>query len=75
MAPNTNIYGMYGMEYYDKRVTGGTYSSDTDYHNARFLAECSAAKARNIKIFVVGFGQTLTSQLTACASPGSAYYA
>lgn len=75
MAPNTSIYGMYGMEYYDKRVTGGTYSSDTDYHNARFLAECSAAKARNIKIFVVGFGQTLTSQLTACASPGSAYYA
>ena len=26
-------------------------------------------------MFVVGFGQTLTSQLTACASPGQAYYA
>ncbi|MEG3147904.1 TadE/TadG family type IV pilus assembly protein [Sphingomonas sp. RT2P30] len=75
MAPNTSIYGMYGMEYYDQRVTGGTYSSDTDYHNARFLAECAAAKARNIKIFVVGFGQTLTNELTTCASPGSAYYA
>lgn len=75
MAPNTNIYGMYGMEYYDKRVTGGTYSNDLDYHNARFLAECSAAKARNIKIFVVSFGQSLTTQLSTCASPGSAYYA
>jgi Flp pilus assembly protein TadG len=75
MAPNTNIYGMYGMEYYDKRVTGGTYSSDTDYHNARFLAECEAAKARNIVVYVVGFGQSLTSQLTSCASPGGAFYA
>jgi len=76
MAPNYNIYGMYGMEYYDKRVTGTTgLGNDTDYHNARFLAECAAAKARNIKVFVVGFGQTLTTQLTQCASPGKAYYA
>ncbi len=75
MAPNQYIYGMYGMEYYDKRVTNGSYSNLEDYHNARFLAECSAAKARNITVFVVGFGQTLTPQLTACASPGKAYYA
>ncbi|MDB5678116.1 TadE/TadG family type IV pilus assembly protein [Sphingomonas bacterium] len=76
MAPNYNIYGMYGLEYYDKRVTGSSgLGNDEDYHNARFLAECAAAKARNIKVFVIGFGQTLTSQLTACASPGKAYYA
>ncbi|THD36528.1 MAG: hypothetical protein E7773_05810 [Sphingomonas sp.] len=76
MAPNYNIYGMYGMEYYDKRVTGSSgLGNDTDYHNARFLAECAAAKARNIKVFVIGFGQTLTTQLTQCASPGKAYYA
>ena len=74
-APNTLIYGMYGMEYYDRRVTGGSYSNEADYHNARLLAECSAAKARNIEVFVVGFGQTLTSVLTSCASPGDAYYA
>lgn len=76
MAPNLNIYGMYGMEYYDKRVTGtsGT-GNDTNYHNARFVAECAAAKARNIKVFVIGFGQTLTTELTQCASPGKAYYA
>lgn len=75
MAPNTSIYGMYGMEKLDQRVTGGTTSNDTSYHNARFLAECAAAKARNITVFVVGFGQSLTTQLTQCATPGYAYYA
>lgn len=78
MAPNEQIYGMYGLEYYDKRVANGNSSNATtfaNYHNARFLAECAAAKARNIKVFVIGFGQTLTPQLTSCASSGQAYYA
>jgi Flp pilus assembly protein TadG len=76
MAPNTSIYGMYGMERYDQRVTGnGSSSTDLTNHNARFLAECAAAKARNITVFVVGFGSSLTSQLKTCASPGQAYYA
>jgi len=80
MAPNPAVYGMYGIEQYDGRVTGTTgngYSNATDLnnHNARFVAECQAAKNRNITVFVVGFGQTLNSQLTACASPGQAYYA
>jgi Flp pilus assembly protein TadG len=76
MAPNGDIYGMYGIEKLDQRVDG-TYNSTTDLnnHNARFVAECQAAKARNITVFVVGFGQTLNSQLTSCASPGQAYYA
>jgi Flp pilus assembly protein TadG len=76
MAPSPQIYGMYGMEQYDQRVTGnGNSSTDLTNHNARFLAECAAAKARNITVFVVGFGSTLTSQLKTCASPGQAYYA
>jgi len=76
MAPNINIYGMYGMEKLDQRVTGNANSTtDLNNHNARFLAECSAAKARNITVFVVSFGSTLTSQLKSCASPGQAYYA
>lgn len=75
MSPNYDLYGMYGIERYDKRVTGGDSSDQLDDHNARFLAECAAAKARNIKVFVIGFGQTLTTQLTSCASPGQAYYA
>jgi hypothetical protein len=75
MAPNADIYGMYGVERYDKRVAAGNLTALTDRHNARFLAECAAAKARNITVYVVGFGQTLTPQLTQCASPGQAYYA
>ncbi|SFN78471.1 TadE/TadG family type IV pilus assembly protein [Sphingomonas sp. OK281] len=75
MSPNYELYGMYGIERYDKRVTGGDSTEQLDDHNARFLAECAAAKARNIRVFVVGFGQTLTSQLSACASPGQAYFA
>lgn len=76
MAPNVNIYGMYGMEKYDLRVTGnGNSTTDLNNHNARFLAECQAAKQRNITVFVVGFGQSLNSQLKTCASPGQAYYA
>jgi len=75
MSPNSAIYGTYGNENYDKRVSGNSPGNDLDNHNARFLAECAAAKARNITVFVVGFGQSLTQQLTQCASPGKAYYA
>ena len=75
MAPNSAIYGTYGNENYDRRVSGTSPDNDTANHNARFVAECAAAKARNITVFVVGFGQSLTQQLTQCASPGKAYYA
>lgn len=75
MSPNYDLYGMYGIERYDKRVTGGDSTVQLADHNARFVAECTAAKARNIKVFVVSFGQSLTTQLTSCASPGQAYYA
>ena len=78
MSPNDDLYGMYGIESYRKQVAAGNsanLTTYTNYHNQRFLAECTAAKARNIKVFVIGFGQTLTPQLTACASEGQAYYA
>jgi hypothetical protein len=75
MSPNYMIYGMYGIERYDQRVSAGDFNSLEDRHNARFLAECAAAKARNINVFVIGFAQTLTPQLTQCASPGQAFYA
>jgi Flp pilus assembly protein TadG len=79
MSPNSCLYGMYGIENYAARVTGSTSGScnanGLARHNARFQAVCSAAKARNIRVFVVAFGQTLTTDLTNCASPGQAYYA
>lgn len=76
MAPNLDIYGMYGYERYDKRVTGNSPSTQTDRHNARFLAECEAAKNRNITVWVIAFGQGLTSELQQCASSsGNAFTA
>ena len=60
ISPNSRIYGMYGEEYMDSRVTGTYYgsndpnndanytnsnSANTDWHTTRFLAECSRAKS------------------------------
>lgn len=76
MAPSLDIYGMYAFERYDKRVTGGDFNSQTDRHNARFLAECEAAKRRGITVWVVAFGQSLTTPLQQCASSsGNAFQA
>ncbi|HEX7849901.1 MAG TPA: TadE/TadG family type IV pilus assembly protein [Vicinamibacterales bacterium] len=68
MAPTTDTYSMYGVEYFDKRVTGGDYANITNYHNARFLAACSAAKARNIDVWTVSIQPTASSQMQSCAS-------
>ena len=78
MNPNPSPNGMYGMERYAARVTGTTGTTNANQlarHNARFLAVCDAAKARNITVFVVAFGTALTSQMNSCATPGFAYTA
>lgn len=77
MAPNNNVYNAYGLEAIDNRVAPPN-TNDTrliDYHNARFLAACQSAKNMGYTIWFVGFGQALTTQMTACASSGRAFYA
>lgn len=71
MAPSQYLYGMYGIEYYDQRVTAGNTSSIKDYHNARFLAECAKAKALNIDVWTVTIGSSATSQMQSCATTTS----
>jgi Flp pilus assembly protein TadG len=71
MAPNTGVYGMYGNEYYDRRVSGGDFTNLKSYHNARFLAECSAAKARNIQVWTVTIDSTATTEMKSCATTTS----
>ncbi|WP_082730401.1 MULTISPECIES: TadE/TadG family type IV pilus assembly protein [Sphingomonas] len=71
MAPNVSIYGQYGVEYFDRRVTGGTFTSQEDYHNARFLAVCAKAKSMNISIWTVALGLAATPELQQCASSPS----
>jgi hypothetical protein len=68
MAPSTYVYGMYGNEYYDKRVSGGDFGNLASYHSLRFLAECSAAKARNINVWTVSIATLAPTPLVSCAS-------
>ena len=76
METDEYAYTSHGMEQYDNRVgSGGNATTLTNIHNARFAAACTIAKNRNIKVFVIGYAQTLTPQLTNCASPNQAYYA
>lgn len=68
MSPNTAIYGAYGNEYYDRRVSNGDFTNLKSFHNARFLAECSAAKARNISVWTVSIASSATTEMKSCAT-------
>lgn len=75
MQPTTTVYGLYGYEKLDRRVTNGDFNSLTSRHNSRFVAACNAVRAKNINIWVVAYAQTMTTELKACADPGKAFYA
>jgi len=68
MSTNLQSYGLYGIEESDRRVTGTDTSTQLDRHNARFVAECQAARARNITVWVIAFSQQLNDQLRDCAT-------
>jgi Flp pilus assembly protein TadG len=70
-----NIQQMYGIEYHDRRITDDGYTDDDTRHVARFQALCAAIKAKGIRIWVIATATALTSNLTTCASPNSAYTA
>lgn len=76
MEPNNSIYQSYGIEWLDRRITtdGGT-TQDTARHSLRFRAICDAVKAKGIRIWVIGFTTGLNSDLSYCASSGSAFTA
>lgn len=75
MAPNPGIYGFQGVEFLHGRVGSTSTSELTLRHNKRFLAACDAAKARNITVWVVSFGTSLSADMRACASGDKAYQA
>ena len=80
MEPNQSIYNAYGTEYYDHRVapsgvTDGASGTLANYHNARFLAACTKVKQMGYTVWLIGFGQTLTTQMQSCATAGRAYFA
>ncbi len=76
MKPDLKIYGQYGIEYYDQRVSGGAdLPTLKDFHNARFLYECAQAAKLKIDVWTVAIGPDTTNELTQCASsPAQALY-
>jgi Flp pilus assembly protein TadG len=75
MAPSPNIYGLYGTEYYDQRVSGGSSTPLKDFHNARFLYECNQATQLKIDVWTVAIAPSTTTELKQCASnEGQALY-
>lgn len=75
MAPNPGIFGFQGEEYLDRRVGSTSNSELIARHNRRFHAACDAAKAHNITVWVVSFGETLDNDMRACASGDRAFQA
>lgn len=78
MAPDRDTYSAYGLEFLDNRVAPASTDNTTlkNYHNQRFLAACKKAKDMGYTVWVVGFGQALTAEMTACAgNGGTAMYA
>ncbi|WP_295526441.1 Tad domain-containing protein [Novosphingobium sp. Chol11] len=77
MAPSSTTYSAYGLEQNDQRVApqGSSNSTLRDRHNSRFVAACGRAKALGYTIWVIGFGTSLNTQLTSCATANRAYYA
>lgn len=76
LAPNADIYGLYGIQRYDNRVGGGNaLDAMSARHSARFRAVCQYARERlNITVWVVAFSTGLNDDLRACATPGDHAY-
>lgn len=81
MDPDPRIYSSYGVEINDRRVTYDGLSRDqTDTvakarHLSRFRAICSAIKDKGIRVWVIAFTGTLTTDLKNCASANSSFTA
>jgi hypothetical protein len=78
---SSSQYTSYGVEWYDRRRTSsGSAPSNNDLTtqvNSRFLAMCSAIKNQNITLWVVSFGDGVSSSaitnLRNCATSGKFY--
>lgn len=77
--PSNVVYTPYGLEPLDRRRTSASSvpsnTNLTNVVNTRLAYLCTAVKNKNITIWVVAFGTTLTSNLSSCASSGKAYQA
>ena len=67
-------YSAYGTEQTERRITGSTGVDAATLHSRRFQALCDAERGR-VSIWAIGFGTTVTGNLTNCADSGRALQA
>lgn len=66
----------WGVEWHDRRVTSdGSKSQSDSRHISRFRALCDAVKAKGIRVWMIAFGTSLTTDMSYCASDQSSYTA
>jgi len=83
LDPGDTYYNAYGIERHDGRITGMSTSTNQNSiiaeqrtrHTNRYKQLCKAIKAKGIRLWVVAFNTTLTSEMTDCASPNSSFTA
>ncbi|MAY77648.1 MAG: hypothetical protein CL802_08650 [Citromicrobium sp.] len=83
LDPGDTYYQAYGVERHDGRITGMQTSTSstaivTEQRTRltrRYKELCKAIKAKGIRLWVVAFNTTLTTDMTECASPNSSYTA
>ncbi|QUL38673.1 Tad domain-containing protein [Erythrobacter sp. JK5] len=75
-ATNQRVYGLYGIEWWDRRITdNGSSSQMASRHAERFQAACRAARNKNISVWTIAFGTDLSANLRNCATSGRAFQA
>lgn len=80
---SSSQYTSYGVEWYDRRRTSTSSAPSgtqlTTQVNSRFLAMCNAIRNQNITLWVVSFGNGVSStaitNLQNCATPGKFFNA
>jgi hypothetical protein len=71
LAPTASVYGAYGVEYLDQRVTGSSSAAGQHAsHLQRFRMACNTAQGMGMSIWVIAFGNgtSLTQDMINCAS-------
>ena len=66
-------YSAYGLERHDQYVGTGNETQASTNHTSRFSAVCEATKAKGIRVWVIAFATGLSTEMTNCASPNSAF--
>lgn len=75
-APNELSYSSYGIEPLDQRRWSRSSSmTQTQVVENRFTYACKEVKKRNVTVWVISFGISLTPLLSDCAGPGHAFAA